>query len=636
MRLDSRWLSSALLLASFGLATQSGGQTPSFERMRSVDSTTIGILQTSPDDRWVVYVRADASRSLWIVPAAGGAPARLTSDGFQDQVPFWFPSGDRILFVSNRPVRNGENVRYAMVLQVDPRSGRATGVPRQVTTEPAQFAAPSADGRSVIYLTPQPAQVLKIVPATGGTARTLARLGGTRGVVFVDKGGSAVYVRTVVPDANRGDSVRLYRVPMAGGEAQLLVSSKNLVAPLLADPRYVVHFDIPQYAGRAAGTAEVRTLSGELVGSVTVPRGVSVTGWASAGWGFLGTKREGAERVRVVPIAGGEPRTVATRGFPEAWMPDGKTVIADRAEGDGNAYVVDLIPLDGGRTTTVPLPVRGVNHQSGWHSSVGPNFSFMYENDVLNAIDVRSGQTRTISRNLAEVGVGGRGGMEQDGDRWVYLERAGNRLELRSTDPATGESRLVRAFASTADLGQRIVVHGDRIAMLRTERDSVRVVTTMGQSGRWRTIASFPVRSTFEILGETWGWDATRFAVSYIDRAARNETMIAIFDVPLDETQPIRRRDLRTEADGACYFLKWLPDGSGVIVNGVVPGRSRPDVLLIPTNGGRPRPLTNERLGVWEGIEVSPDGRHVAYYVSETTSSSMWKVDMRPLIAQRR
>jgi Tol biopolymer transport system component len=613
-----------------------GQQAPAFQRLLAVDSTTMGALQASPDDKWIVYVRIATSRSLWIVPAAGGPPARLTSDGFQDQVPHWFPGSDRVVFASNRPVRNGENVRYAMVLSIDAATGRAVGVPRQVTTEPIQVATPSADGRSVVYLTPQPAQELKIVPATGGTARTLARLGGTRGVLFADKAGRSIYVRTVVPDASKSDTVRLYRVPVTGGQPELLLATDHLVAPLPADPRYVVHFRVPQFAQTASGMAEVRTVAGQRIAEISVPRGVSVNGSASGGSGFLGIRREGAQQVRVVPIENGEPRTIATRGFPEAWMPDSKAIIADRPEGAGNAYVVDLIPLDGGRVRTVPIPASSNVTSSGWNSSVGPYFSMMNQKRVLTALDVRSGQTRVISQAVAPIGVIGRGGMEQDGRRWVYFERASDRLELRSTDPATGESRVIRSFPSSYDVGSRVAVNGSRIAVIEPGKDSLRVVVTTGATGQPRRIVSFPARRDFEILSGAWSWDSTRLAVSYIDRAVRNETVIAIFDVPVDNTEPIRRRDIRTGSDGACYFLKWLPDASGIIVNGVVPGRRQADIMLIPTNGSRPRPLTNEPLGVWEGIELSPDGRHVAYYVSETTATSVWKLDLRPIVAQRR
>ena len=65
--------------------------------------------QISPDGKSVVYVVSEIDRAtdktnsdLWLVPAAGGEPKRLTTSEGTDNHPRWRPDGKEIAFVSSR------------------------------------------------------------------------------------------------------------------------------------------------------------------------------------------------------------------------------------------------------------------------------------------------------------------------------------------------------------------------------------------------------------------------------------------------------------------------------------------------------------------------------------------------------
>ncbi|WP_214401568.1 serine hydrolase [Pseudonocardia lacus] len=136
--------------------------------MRIEDLTEIAVPSrpaVSPDGSRVVYVLrtldADRDRTveqLWLVPAGGGTPRRLTA-GPEDTAPAWSPDGGRLAFL-----RGGQ----VAVLDVD------GGEPEQLTDLPLGAGEPrwSPDGRRLAFSAP--------VDPTGGA------IGGATGPMVSD------------------------------------------------------------------------------------------------------------------------------------------------------------------------------------------------------------------------------------------------------------------------------------------------------------------------------------------------------------------------------------------------------------------------------------------------------------------
>ncbi|WP_205478476.1 amidohydrolase family protein [Sphingomonas arenae] len=98
--------------------------------------------QTSPDGRQIVY---ESLGKLWLRPAGGGAPRRLTrgNDLAFEAWPSWSRDGRSVTFVS---WTDGDLGRVMVV----PAKG---GSPRAATTEPGHYSLPhfSPDGRTIAF-----------------------------------------------------------------------------------------------------------------------------------------------------------------------------------------------------------------------------------------------------------------------------------------------------------------------------------------------------------------------------------------------------------------------------------------------------------------------------------------------------
>ena len=87
-----------------------------------------------------------AASSIWVMPASGGDPVRITDENHLNMSPVWAPDGEHVLFVSSA---GGARDIYSQRVK---SSGKADGAPARLTTglNPHSISL-SADGRSLAY-----------------------------------------------------------------------------------------------------------------------------------------------------------------------------------------------------------------------------------------------------------------------------------------------------------------------------------------------------------------------------------------------------------------------------------------------------------------------------------------------------
>ena len=110
--------------------------------------TTLSNPAVSPDGKQIAFtvttvVAAENKRhsEVWLVPAAGGEPVRMTSPGVESTNPRWAPDGKLLLFTSTRP--GGKGRTWAL------RMDRPGGEAFEVDSIPSGVA--TRDGRLVFY-----------------------------------------------------------------------------------------------------------------------------------------------------------------------------------------------------------------------------------------------------------------------------------------------------------------------------------------------------------------------------------------------------------------------------------------------------------------------------------------------------
>ena len=114
---------------------------------------TVSDAQISPDGKWVAYVVAHADMTadaadpdIYIVPAAGGEPVRLTTSKKADTSPRWSPDGKWIAFISARDER-------PQIYLISPTGGEAEALTSSKSG--IQSFQWSPDGERIAFVAPR-------------------------------------------------------------------------------------------------------------------------------------------------------------------------------------------------------------------------------------------------------------------------------------------------------------------------------------------------------------------------------------------------------------------------------------------------------------------------------------------------
>lgn len=598
---------------------------PRFTRVFGSDSMEISMAALSPDPRWIVFSREQGSdwSNLWVVQASGGVPIQLTSGRHRDIWPRWFPSGDRIAFMSDRPSPPGEGRYYVMTIPFDAATGRSAGPAQQVSLERAVMPVVSPDGRWIVFGA-QAARRLMVVPSAGGTARTVVRIDGSIFIREWSPDGREIYFSAGLPGA-RGRT--LMRVSADSGPAQPLWSTPRRVLALNTTLRQVL--TMPEVSLPGSRVAQVSTFEGRHVADVPLHRNMSpsLSSFTGDGRSVLAVVSDGVAPIRVVPVVGGPSRTLTeAREYDalDAWTADASR-LAVRTRTNGHATLLD-IPIDGGQAAEIATPPEAAR------TMLSPDRNHLFYVVVDSATSRASlrvrrlsdGRTREIARDLVSPTqyTHGPGGSPFSGAEILYAERRGDRFELRACAPE-GEPHVLRSFP-LAYAGDAIGVHGARVAWVDALGDSSALLVAEGPNGTPRRVAT--VRGA--LYEPVWSPDGRWIAAStYSDSPGKS---YAVFVVGVASgAQPSAPPRLFEAGLQSGWSIKWLPGSRAVTVFGMSGQGVETDIWLISLREGDPPVnLTRDDPSTMWDYSLSPDGRYIAYPAEIPRGSSLWRIDL--------
>lgn len=221
-------LAGTTLVAAPGYSGQTGSGSENLAAAWVPDGS--GVVFAASDNRDQA-ARADTVTALWLVPAGGGEPRRLTTGDASFATPTFAPDG-QALFAEMEPASDKVYVLGRLVRFDWP----AMGTPRQIAPtldRPVGTFRPSADGTRVYFTAEdQGHERVYSVEATGGTPREVGTLdGGTLTALDVaamrpGTVGVALFQRATQPP-------EVVRIDLATGARRLLTQfTASRVAPL--------------------------------------------------------------------------------------------------------------------------------------------------------------------------------------------------------------------------------------------------------------------------------------------------------------------------------------------------------------------------------------------------------------------
>jgi Tol biopolymer transport system component len=360
--------------------------------------------------------------AIWTVPADGGAPERITDAVSLNTCPVWTPDGRGLVFISDR---DGSRDVYRVELR---RDGRPAGSPVRVTTGlNLHGLALSRDGRVLVYADfTDYANIWSLPLPSSGAVSSTAATPLTSGHQSIEGLGLSPDGHWLAFDSDRGGHQAIYRIPVTGGEPQLLSSDSDddFMPAWSPDGRELAYYGFREGRRRLF----VMPVEGGAATAVTHDSGNQrYPGWAPDGQHLVfHSDRSGRFELYVVardPTGRwGKPGQLTTNGGQDArWSPDGRSILYLR---NARLWVIasaggaPRLLVDVGDSASKPAPFLaqwGPDGRTIFYKALDPR-----GNASLWAIPAAGGEARELVRFDDPSRISSRAEFATDGRRLYY------------------------------------------------------------------------------------------------------------------------------------------------------------------------------------------------------------------------
>jgi Tol biopolymer transport system component/DNA-binding SARP family transcriptional activator len=334
-----------------------------------------------------------APSSIWVLPAAGGKPEQVTDAASLNTCPRWTPDGKSLLFISDR-----DGSRDIYRVEVGQR-GRPSPAPVRLTTGLELHGIDlSRDGKVLVYAAFSDYANIWSLPIPQGDAVSSATAEPlTTGHQSIEGMAVSSDGRWLAFDSDRGGHQAIYRIPLSGGDPELLSADSGddfmpswspdgrelayygfrqgrrrlFVMPVEGGPPSAIAADsgnqrFPDWApdGRhlvfhsdRTGRFELYTVERDAAGRWRPPRQLTNQGgqearWSPDGRSIVYVRNAG---LWLIQPGGGAPRLLvdtgngAVRSAPllAQWAPDGRTIYFKALDADGHASIWSIAATGG-------------------------------------------------------------------------------------------------------------------------------------------------------------------------------------------------------------------------------------------------------------------------------------------------
>jgi TolB protein len=362
----------------------------------------------SPDGKRIVYVSGNlefllwgaslgnlAGSSIWIIPASGGTPARVTDATHLNTSPVWSADGEHILFVSSI---GGARDIYSQRVN---SSGQPNGAATRLTTglNPHSISL-SSDGRSLAYSAftttgnvweaaihgsdPIPAQSVREVTFGNQTIEEMAISRDEHWLAY---------------DSNVSGNADVYKVSLDGGEPQQLTHDPaDDFSPAWSPDGTQIAFHSFRNGNRDIFVMSADGSRTETV--VATPQQERLASWSADGRSIAYEQMPDSIFITTKTASGwGKPRFFV-QGTAALWSPDGAMLCVAAADG------LEFRRADGTLARTISVKATGqtprsltgagtwsVDSRIFYYTSVAPDGT-----SQIAAFDLATGASRSVYR----------------------------------------------------------------------------------------------------------------------------------------------------------------------------------------------------------------------------------------------